>query len=112
DLERLAEPLIVKTINKCKDVLAEKRLAPGDIEKVILVGGPTLMPYLRSRLTDDLGIPLEFRVDPFTVVARGAAIFAGTQPLRPVEVKRGEYRVDLDYKAIGADVDPHVGGQR
>lgn len=111
ELERLAEPLIVKTINKCKDVLAEKRLGPADVEKMILVGGPTLMPYLRDRLASELGVPLEFRVDPFTVVARGAAIFAGTQPLRPVEVERGEYRIDLDYKAIGPDVDPVLGGQ-
>jgi len=115
DLERLAEPLIVKSINICRDVLKQSRLGPGDIEKVLLVGGPTLMPYLRERLADKthgLGIPLEFRVDPFTVVAQGAAVFAATQPLiDPGLPKPGEYKVNLDYKAIGPDTDPLVSGQ-
>ncbi len=84
DVEALAEPYILRTINICKRVLAEKRLGSGNIEKLLLVGGPTLMPYLRERLADPkdgLGIPLEFSIDPITVVACGAAIFAGTQRL-------------------------------
>jgi molecular chaperone DnaK len=38
------------------------------------------MPYLRQVLPDTkegLGIPLEFGIDPLTVVAQGAALFAG-----------------------------------
>jgi molecular chaperone DnaK len=93
----------------------ESRLNPGDIEKVLLVGGPTLMPYLRQRLTDKtqgLGITLEFSRDPFTVVAQGAAVFAATQPLVIVGLPpAGEYNVNLDYKAIGPDVEPLVSGQ-
>ena len=80
----LVEPVVAETIRICRTTLAESKLSAGDIEKVLLVGGPTLTPYLRERLADPsggLGIPLEYRVDPFTVVARGAAIFAGTQPL-------------------------------
>lgn len=115
DLEDLTEPLIAKSIHICRQVLAESRLGPQDIEKLILVGGPTLMPYLRERLADrarGLGITLEFGVDPFTVVARGAAIFAATQPLAPTAPRRaGQYRVLLDYKAIGPDTDPLVSGQ-
>ena len=115
DFERIAEPFIAKSINICREVLAENRLNPGDIEKLILVGGPTLMPYLRQRLADKaqgLGIPLEFSKDPFTVVARGAAVFAATQPLaHDGPPKAGEYNVNLDYKAIGPDVEPLVYGQ-
>lgn len=115
DLERLAEPFIAKSINICRDVLTESRLNPCDIEKLLLVGGPTLMPYLRQRLADKaqgLGITLEFSRDPFTVVAQGAAVFAATQPLaidKPPQA--GEYNVNLDYKAIGPDVEPLVSGQ-
>ena len=84
DVERLSEPFIVRAMNICKNVLAEKHLSAGDIEKVLLVGGPTLMPLMRQRLADrkaGLGIALESSIDPLTVVARGAAIFAGTQRL-------------------------------
>ena len=75
-------PLIKKSIKICKTIIKEQDLETKDIQKVILVGGPTLAPYLREMLLDPkkgLGIPLEFSVDPFTVVAQGAAIFAHTQ---------------------------------
>ena len=115
DLERLAEPFIAKSINICRDVLTAARLNPADIDKLLLVGGPTLMPYLRQRLADrakGLGITLEFSKDPFTVVARGAAVFAATQPLAIIAPpSAGEYNVNLDYKAIGPDVEPLVSGQ-
>lgn len=116
DLEPLVEPMIAKSIRLCRQVLQESRLDAQDIEKLILVGGPTLMPYLRERLADrqlGLGIPLEFGVDPFTVVARGAAIFAATQPLAAAASTRraGQYHVVLDYQAIGPDTDPLVSGQ-
>lgn len=117
EVERLAEPFILRSINTCKAVLTEKRLTPADIEKVLLVGGPTMMPYLRERLADarqGLGIALDYRLDPLTVVARGAAIFAGTQRLEtsiaPPQ-RQGEYRVQLEYEPIGSVPDPLLGGR-
>ncbi|MGH6952235.1 MAG: Hsp70 family protein, partial [Vitreimonas sp.] len=116
DVERLAEPYIFRSINICRRALAEKRLGAGVIEKALLVGGPTLMPYLRERLADPregLGIPLEFGVDPMTVVARGAAIFAGTQRLEGVApaLSAGQYAVELEYSPVGEDPEPLVGGR-
>lgn len=84
DVERLAEPLLLQTINLCKQALTEKRLGVGDIEKVLLAGGPTLAPYLRQQLADQLagaGMKLDFSIDPLTVVARGAAVYASILPL-------------------------------
>lgn len=112
ELERLAEPFIVRSINVCRNVLSERRLGAGDVEKVLLVGGPTLTPFLRTRLGESLGIPLDFSKDPLTVVARGAAIFAGTQrheSAAPVVVS-GQYTIVLDYKPVGADLEPLLGG--
>jgi molecular chaperone DnaK len=117
DVERLAEPFILRSINICKEVLADKRLGTSSVDKIILVGGPTLMPYLRDRLSDKndgLGIPIDFRVDPLTVVARGAAVFAGTQQLKvgtPRPVAEGQFAVELDYKPMGPDTEPLVGGK-
>lgn len=116
DVEALTEPMIVRAINISRRVLAEARLAPQDIARLVLVGGPTLMPYMRQRLADPregLGIPLDFSVDPFTVVARGAAIIAATQPLAPstAAVASGEFALRLDYRAIGPDEDPLLSGQ-
>jgi len=117
DVERLIEPLVVRSINICKKVMGEKRLGASDIEKVILVGGPTITPYLRERLVDSeegLGIPLEFSIDPLTIVAQGAAIFAGTQRIEGITVepaKEGQYTVELEYKPVGPDIEPLVGGR-
>lgn len=110
----LAEPLIIRASEICLRVLKEKGLDPSAIEKTILVGGPTLAPYFRSILTTNLGIPLDFSVDPLTVVSRGAAVFAGTQRIDKasrVKAKVGQFDVTLNYSPVGADEDPRVSGE-
>lgn len=116
EVERIAKPFIVRSINICRKVLTEKRLGVGDIEKVLLVGGTTSVCGLRELLEnrdEGLGIPLDSTIDPLTVVARGAAIFAGTQHIKldPKEASEGEYFIDLDYKPVGPDEEPLVGGR-
>ncbi|MBN2547791.1 MAG: Hsp70 family protein [Anaerolineales bacterium] len=118
DVARLAEPFIQRTINISRQALAEKRLSMTAIQKVVLVGGPTLAPYVRDHLNDPhqgLGIPLDFSIDPLTVVAQGAAIFASSQRLEGVpmtgEEKKTTYQIELEYDPVGADVEPVVGGQ-
>ena len=117
DVERLAEPFVLRSISICRKALSDRGLRPQDVQKVILVGGPTLMPAIRDRLADakhGLGIPLEFAVDPLTVVARGAAIFAGSQRLDvavPASVPAGQYGIQLEYKPVGSDPEPEIGGR-
>lgn len=116
DIERISEPFIERSINKCKNVLADARVSPSDIEKLILVGGPTLMPLFREMLSQKMGISLEFKEDPLTVVARGAAIFAGTQRIpeisgRPISLVQGEFKLDLAFEPIGDKTEPEVGGK-
>jgi molecular chaperone DnaK len=115
-VEALFHPYLAKTVNICRRVLAEKKLGTTHIERVLLVGGPTYMPYLRQVLADrkeGIGIPLEFGIDPLTVVAQGAALFAGGQRLsRPqLSPNAGEFSLDLEYKPIGAETEPLVGGK-
>lgn len=118
-LSDIAEPLIARAVDKCKAVMAEKNLAPSAIEKTILVGGPTLAPYFRDILSDKLGISLDHSVDPLTVVAQGAAVFAGTQRLdrgaRAATgnqlLAQGTYKLSLNYSPIGPDDDPVVSGE-
>lgn len=121
DVERLAEPIVLRSINICKQVLEDRNLSAKDVEKVILVGGPTKMPFLRDRISDPskgLGIRLEYRVDPLTVVARGAAIFAGSQRVdHPAAhnvrdgAPAGVFSLQLEFKPIGPDVEFLMGGK-
>jgi molecular chaperone DnaK len=116
-IEKLAEPYIRRSINICKKILNDARIGPGDIEKVLLVGGPTLMTYLREYLkdpTEGLGIALEHGHNPMTVVAEGAAIFAATQVNQVAETvmpSPGQYAIALDYEQIGDDPEPGIGGE-
>jgi molecular chaperone DnaK len=102
ELDRVAEPYYLRAINLCRDALSSANLNPGDIDRLLLVGGATLAPGLRDRLADSgsgLGIELDHSQDPTTVVARGAAVFASTVPLERPKVRpaAGEFTADLRY---------------
>lgn len=117
ELENLIEPHLIRTVNISQKVLKETRLSTTDIEKIVLVGGPTQIPFLRQYLIDSndgLGIPVDFRIDPMTVVAHGAAVFAGTQRLPASAMQApqpGVCALEVDYKPVGSDPEPFVGGR-
>ena len=112
-VEGCARPYLERSVNFCRRVLAERRLGPGDVDRVILVGGPTLTPLLREFVKETLGIPIDHTMDPMTVVAQGAAIYAASQrhenPSPSTGVRAG-YDVALDYKPVGAEPEFLVGG--
>jgi molecular chaperone DnaK len=111
---RAAEPYIQRSIDISLKVLKEKSLPASAVQKIILVGGPTKAPYFREMLANGMGIAIDHSVDPLTVVARGAAVFASSQRidtrLRQV-AKAGEFKVDLKYKPVGPDNEPLIGGK-
>lgn len=85
------------------------------IKRALLVGGPTHTPLLRRRIVERLGIPTEVRaMDPMTIVARGAAVFAGSKQsartAAPGRQLQG-LKVDLRYKPVYSDLDPVVSGR-
>ena len=109
----VAEPFIISSVKICKRVLQEKNLGPDAIERIILVGGPTSADYFREMLDSSLGIQLDYSVDPLTVVARGAAIFAGTQRIEGKAAPKavaGQFNISLFYKTMGPDRDPKIRG--
>jgi molecular chaperone DnaK len=114
DVAGVAEPYIQRSVDICKKVLREKSLGRDAVARVILVGGPTLAPYFRDTLSAQLGLKLDFSVDPLTVVARGAAVFAGTRKVTSTSIvatPSGTFLIDLKYKPVGLDSSPLVGGR-
>lgn len=113
DLESILVPYLERSVHICEQVLTESALNAGDIERMILVGGPTQSPLFREFLNERLGVSIEYGVDPLTVVSRGAAVFAGTQRITfsPSQTsKNGHYRLELDYNPIDNDPEPFVAG--
>lgn len=73
-LEELSLPIVEKIKPTIQKVLADAKLAPENINKVILIGGMTRMPLVRKFVEDIMGKPAERGVDPMEAVAIGAAI--------------------------------------
>ncbi len=76
-LEQLVEPLIKRCIHPVEQALKDAKLKREDIDKVILVGGPTRMPSVRKFIEEKVDKKLESVVDPMECVAMGAAIQGG-----------------------------------
>jgi molecular chaperone DnaK len=77
ELERLAEPLVNRTLERCAMALRDAGLARGGVEAVVLVGGATRMPLVRRRVAELFGREPLCSLDPDHVVALGAAVQAG-----------------------------------
>lgn len=75
--EQLAGPIIERTIQPCKQALADAGMQPGDIDEVILVGGSTRIPMVQRIVKDLFGKDPHKGVNPDEVVAIGAAIQGG-----------------------------------
>ena len=75
-LEALVSDRIDETIVLSRKILKDNGYSYEDIDKVVFIGGPSKMPCIRSRVPQELGIPVDLQTDPMTAVALGAAIFA------------------------------------
>lgn len=72
--EQLADTLIQRTLEPCKKALSDAKLAPSEIDEVILVGGSTRIPAIQDLVEKFFGKKPSKGVNPDEVVALGAAI--------------------------------------
>lgn len=72
----LVQPLINRTITACKSALKDADLATSDIDTIIMVGGSTRVPLVKSSIAEFFGKAVYDKVNPDEVVALGAAIQA------------------------------------
>ena len=83
ELEKIAQPLVERTLKRCKLALGDARLAAKDVSAIVLVGGATRMPIVRERVAQLFGRESLCSINPDEVVALGAAVQAsvlmGTQ---------------------------------
>lgn len=78
ELEDLCSPIIDKCISLCEDAIIGARTNEGNLDRILLVGGPTQMPFIRRKLQERFNTKLEHSLDSMTVVAQGAAIHAAS----------------------------------
>ena len=75
-LEDLVGPIINKCRHPMEQAIADAKLKASDIDRIIMVGGPTRMPIVQKFVEDFVGKKIERGVDPMECVALGAAIQA------------------------------------
>jgi len=76
-LEELIKPLIERMRKPVEQALNDAKLTPQNIDKIILIGGPTRMPAVKNFVETYVGKQVEGGIDPMEAVAKGAAIQAG-----------------------------------
>ncbi len=76
-LESLVGPIISRCSGPMEKAITDGGLTPQQIDKIILVGGPTRMPIVQKFISDYTGKKPEGGIDPMECVAMGAAIQAG-----------------------------------
>jgi molecular chaperone DnaK len=73
-LEDLLRPIIERCRAPMMQALADAKITPQEIDKIIMVGGPTRMPIVRQFVATATGKEPERGIDPMEAVAMGAAI--------------------------------------
>lgn len=117
ELEKLIKPIVDRTIELSKTTLKEAGIKNSSVQKVILVGGPTSTPYIKERIESDLKISVDSSVDPLTVVARGACIFAISQKIpkellekKTEKVKKGTQILSLYHETLSSESEQMITG--
>jgi molecular chaperone DnaK len=75
--EQMIEAILQRTIEPCKQALADAGVSPAKIDEVVLVGGSTRIPKVREMVRSFFGKDPNMTVNPDEVVAVGAAVQGG-----------------------------------
>jgi molecular chaperone DnaK len=76
EFERLIQPIVERTLEPCRQALADAGLPPSQIDEVVLVGGSTRIPRVRQAVATLFGKTPHSELNPDEVVALGAAVQA------------------------------------
>ncbi|MEP7120877.1 MAG: Hsp70 family protein [Byssovorax sp.] len=109
-MEKMIDGLVLRTTSMCEELLRRNRLAAKELNGLVMVGGPTLTPCVPRLIEAKLGVEARHFLDPMSIVATGAALFASTQKL-PTELRaagtsRGAVELGLEYEAMTTDPEP------
>ncbi len=108
EFEEMIKPVIDQTVSLIKKMLARNSISPSDLEFILMVGGSTYIPFVRSRVSELLQVEANCNIDPITAIAVGAAYYAGTRPIQEdkTHTKTSEespLRVKVAYQKASRD---------
>ena len=103
ELESLIADTIERSIVIAKKALDGAGVKASQLDKILLVGGSTFIPLVRQRLAEEFGVELDSSLNPMTVVAAGAAIYASTSV---IDVEEDVELTSADNAIINLTYDP------
>lgn len=80
EFNEVVRPKYIESEIFVRELLSENALDFSDIERIILVGGTTYIPFIKEQLKQNSGVLVDDSIDPTTAVIVGAAYYAGSQP--------------------------------
>lgn len=115
ELEALISDTVDRSIAIAKKALAGAEISADKLDKILLVGGSTFIPLVRQRLSEVFNVALDSSLNPMTVVAAGAAIYASTSVIdveEEVELTSASNAIiNLTYDPISSDETVNVIGK-
>ncbi len=103
ELESLISVTVERSIEIAKKALEGANIRADQLDKILLVGGSTFIPLVRQRLTEEFHVELDSSLNPMTVVAAGAAIYASTSV---IDVEEDVELTDVSHAIINLTYDP------
>ncbi len=105
ELNKVQKPFFQRATDITKDLLKRNHLKGNQINALILVGGPTLTPLLREMLKEQVSDNVDTSVDPMTVVAKGAALYASSINVENVAPSTSNNSIELEINFDSATVE-------
>jgi molecular chaperone DnaK len=116
-LERICAPLVARTISVCERLLSTNGLRHDQLSRIVLVGGPSVMPVVRREINKALETEVAAGYDPMTLVAQGAALFAATAGLNAKPSSKSTTanpearKLWCQFPPVSADLEPYLIGK-
>lgn len=103
-------PYFQKAVDICKNLIQRNNLNSFQINRLILVGGPTHSPLIRQMLREQITPNVDTSIDPMTAVATGAALYASTldAEVSDDDIKVGTVKLDINYEATTVELTEYV----
>jgi molecular chaperone DnaK len=104
-LHTTLEPNHQRAIDLALMVLEKNNLHKKDLDAIILVGGPTLSPVFQKMIKEQISEKIDTSVNPMTIVAKGAALFASTKDAILSDGGAEEVVLDVNYESATIEPD-------
>ena len=101
--ETLIRPKLEETLDSVRQVLADAKIEPNQLQQVLLVGGSSYIPAVWELLANELEITPQMSINPEEVVALGAGVQAAIISGEPIDA----ILVDVTPHSLGIAVAEH-----